>query len=121
MPVGSGTSTTACLLHPASSPKPPSTWLTHHPLLLPPRSLLLAPSQSHGLAEPTLVLFYFDKTQPNLHPATSIASTLIVMPGPWDAESDRKLLLRLVDPNLKAKWAEVASHMGPTFTSEAVR
>lgn len=43
------------------------------------------------------------------------------MPGPWDAESDRKLLLRLIDPNLKAKWVEVATDMGPVFTSEAVR
>jgi hypothetical protein len=45
----------------------------------------------------------------------------LTMPGPWDQDTDRKLLLCLVDPNLKAKWAEVATSMGPSFTSESVR
>lgn len=48
-------------------------------------------------------------------------STELIMPGPWDHETDRKLLLCLVDPNLKPKWADVATDMGSGFTSESVR
>ncbi|ERF70922.1 hypothetical protein EPUS_02445 [Endocarpon pusillum Z07020] len=48
-------------------------------------------------------------------------STELIMPGPWDHETDRKLLPCLVDPNLKPKWADVATDMGSGFTSESVR
>jgi hypothetical protein len=45
----------------------------------------------------------------------------LIMPGPWDEVTERKLLLCLVDPNIKANWGEVAASMGPGFTNESVR
>ena len=43
------------------------------------------------------------------------------MPILWNPDQDRKLLLRLIDPGGKHQWGEVASDLGPGFTSESVR
>jgi hypothetical protein len=48
-------------------------------------------------------------------------STHFIMPSPWNQENERKLLLCLVDSNIKPDWAEVATSMGSDFTDESVR
>lgn len=43
------------------------------------------------------------------------------MPGPWDACSERKLLLCIIGLNAKLKWDVIAQRMGEKFTDEACR
>jgi hypothetical protein len=92
--------------------------------------------QSSDCTYTSLILHSWNNPSPYLPKATFIPHTTplsyyvdhflktplyLTMHGPWDQDTDRKLLLCLVDPNLKAKWAEVATSMGPSFTSESVR
>ena len=43
------------------------------------------------------------------------------MPVDWTLENERKLLIALIDINVKPAWTEVAAKCGPEFTAEAVR
>lgn len=43
------------------------------------------------------------------------------MPNPWNASTERKLLLRLIDPKATPKWHVIAQGMGPHFSAEACR
>jgi hypothetical protein len=43
------------------------------------------------------------------------------MPGPWDAVTERKLLLCIIDPKATPKWDIIAGQMGQQFTGEACR
>jgi hypothetical protein len=43
------------------------------------------------------------------------------MPGPWNASSERKLLLCIIGLQSKLRWAVIAQRMGEQFTEEACR
>ncbi len=43
------------------------------------------------------------------------------MPGPWDDQTEKRLLLSIMDPDLKPKWEIVAGRMGISFTAESCR
>ncbi|EEP79282.1 predicted protein [Uncinocarpus reesii 1704] len=44
------------------------------------------------------------------------------MPGPWDATTDLRLLMNVIDQaGAKANWDNVAAAMGGGFTAEACR
>ena len=58
-----------------------------------------------------LASFFF---APTLHNVTN-------MPGPWNEHTERKLLLCLIDRDLKPNWTTVAANMGAEFTAEAAR
>lgn len=114
MPVGSGLTAHSpafylCLEH-SLKPSPFKTLFTSlgFPINQTTSLPLLAASCVHCLQLATSVI-------------CSKESVRLIMPGPWDHETDRKLLLCLVDPNLKPKWVDVASDMGSGFTSESVR
>jgi hypothetical protein len=46
---------------------------------------------------------------------------LFVMHGPWNASSERKLLLCIIGLQSKLKWKVIAQRMGGGFTDEACR
>jgi hypothetical protein len=43
------------------------------------------------------------------------------MHGPWNASSERKLLLCIIGLQSKLRWAVIAQRMGEQFTDEACR
>jgi hypothetical protein len=43
------------------------------------------------------------------------------MPQGWGEQAERKLLLSILDPDVKPKWDVVAARMGEGFTGEACR
>ena len=43
------------------------------------------------------------------------------MPGAWNEGAERKLLLSLLEPDMKPKWDLVAERMGGSYTGEACR
>jgi len=45
----------------------------------------------------------------------------LIMPGPWNASTERKLLLCIIDPKAKHKWDIVSEQMGSEFSVEACR
>ena len=45
----------------------------------------------------------------------------LAMPGPWDAVSERKLLLCIIGLQAKLEWEVIAKFMGDKFTAEACR
>src|SRR4051812_47124739 len=53
--------------------------------------------------------------------AQSNTSKLLVMHGPWNASSERKLLLCIIGLQSKLKWDVIAQRMGEQFTDEACR
>ena len=63
-------------------------------------------------------------TPPNLlhttHPVWAQTEACI-MPSPWNASTERKLLLCLIDPKATPRWQLIAQGMGPHFSAEACR
>jgi hypothetical protein len=45
----------------------------------------------------------------------------MAMHGPWNASSERKLLLCIIGLQSKLKWGVIAQRMGEQFTDEACR
>ena len=84
--------------------------ITHFYLDLDPSS---CPGTQRTLVFHILLQFLF-KTQ-------SFSLESFVMPGPWDASSERKLLLCIIGLQSKLVWAVIAQRMGEQFTEEACR
>lgn len=43
------------------------------------------------------------------------------MPGPWNASTELRLLLCIIDPKATPKWDQVAARMGQQFSREGCR
>lgn len=92
-------------------------------------SLVLQDHVGRSLITPDLQISILAQFHLSTRLATGVSSQFLqnrktatfVMPGPWNASTERKLLLSIIDPKATPKWPMIAQGMGPQFTAEACR
>ena len=78
-------------------------------------------TSSHGVRSPPPIQYSANLFYLVLCTRSPCFYGVFIMPSPWSASTERKLLLCIIDPKATPRWNIIAQGMGPHFSAEACR